>query len=121
MSGFVAPELRAADVTFDGAKLEEAWLRMATLARVEFVDCDLRAADLYSTRFRHCRFTRSTLDGCELSKAGFERTTFFDSTVRNVKGADSLRDIVIRSGQVVDFAVPILTALGVAIDDDLEP
>lgn len=118
MSGLVATELVASDVQVIGAKADDAWLRMARLERCAFVDCDLTGSDWYEARLAATRLLRCRLDGAELSNATFDQVALHGSSVEGVRGAGSLRNLVIASDQVMPLALPVLGALSITIDDD---
>jgi uncharacterized protein YjbI with pentapeptide repeats len=118
MSGLVATELRGTDLRFDGCKLDQAWLRSASLDRCELVDCDLRGADLYGAHVTRSIFRRCDLSDVEVSASEMERVSLHGSTLDRLKGADALRGLTIGSDQLVPLAVPILGAMRIRVDDD---
>jgi uncharacterized protein YjbI with pentapeptide repeats len=118
MSGLVAAELKAHDVTMIDCQLDEAWLRAATFERCELTGCGLREADFYSARLHDVRLLDCRLDGSEWSSARAEKVALHGSTLDGIKGVDSVRGLVIARDQLVALAVPILTRLGITVDDD---
>lgn len=118
MSGLVAPGLRASHVRFAGCKLDGAWLRAAVLDRCELVGCDLTGADLYEARLHRCRLLDCRLDAAELSAATFQEVALHGSSLDGVRGAGSLRGVVIGSDQVLPLALAVFGPLGIEVDDD---
>jgi uncharacterized protein YjbI with pentapeptide repeats len=118
MAGLVAPALRASHVVFDDCRLDDAWLRAATLERVGFEGCSMPRADLYAARIRQSRLVRCDLTELELSQAELDDVAFHGSRITGLKGGAALRNAVIGSDQVYEFAGPILHAANVRMDDD---
>jgi uncharacterized protein YjbI with pentapeptide repeats len=118
MSTLVAPDLTATDVVVEDVKADGAWLRMATLLRCDFHDCDLSAADLYSSKVTDSRFLRCNLDGAELTSMKCERVAVHGSTFADVRGAAGLRGAMIGSDQILSLAPVLLAALDITVDDD---
>ena len=118
MAGLVAPALKGTDVTFHGCRLDDAWLRAVTFERVELDDCSLPRADLYSARLKDVRLTRCDLREAELSQAQLDEVAFHGSRIEGLQGGSALRNAVIGSDQMIEFAVPVLHAAAVRVDDD---
>jgi uncharacterized protein YjbI with pentapeptide repeats len=118
MSGLVASELRAHDVTMVDCQLDEAWLRASTFERCELTGCDLREADLYRARLHDVRFLGCRLDGSEWSDTTNEKVALHGSSVDGIKGLGAPAGLVISGDQIVALAGPLLTRLGVVVDDD---
>jgi uncharacterized protein YjbI with pentapeptide repeats len=118
MSGLVATDLRGIDLRFGGCKLDQAWLRGASLDRCELLDCDLSGADLYGARVTRSAFRRCDLTGLDVSASEMDRVSLHGSVVDGLKGADSLRGVSIDSDQLVPLALPILQARQIRVDDE---
>lgn len=118
MAGLVAPALKGIDVTFHGCRMDDAWLRAATFERVELDDCALPRVDLYSARLKDVRLTRCDLREAELSQATLEEVAFHGSRIEGLQGGSALRNAVIGSDQMIEFAVPVLQAAAIRVDDD---
>ncbi len=84
----------------------------------EFLHVDLRDADFHAATFSGVRLLSCDLTGADLSQATMAGTALHGSTVDNVRGADSLRGVVIGSDQVVPIAFPVFAAMGIVVDDD---
>jgi uncharacterized protein YjbI with pentapeptide repeats len=100
------------------SKADEAWLRMSVLDRCAFADCDLTGSDWYRAKVAVTRFVGCRLDGSELSQATFDEVALHGSTLDGVRGAGSLRGLVIGSDQISDVALPLFAALSIRIEDD---
>ena len=98
--------------------MDQAWLRMSTLERCAFDDCDLTAADFYTARISESRFVRSQLDDVELSDAVLDDVAFHKSTIDGIKGGEALRKITIGSDQIIPFGLAVFRSLGIVVDDD---
>lgn len=122
MSGLVAPALQAIDVTFDECRMDDAWLRAVTFERVELDGCALPRADLYAARLAQSRLTRCDLTELELSQAVLDDVAFHGSRIDGLRGGAALRNATISTDQLIPFAVPVLQAAGIVVDDDyLDP
>lgn len=118
MSGLVATGLRARHVRFAECQLDGAWLRSASLEQCELADCDLTDADLYGARLVATRFLRCRLGGAELSEVDADEVALHGSELAGAKGLASLQRLVIARDQIIDLAVPLLTARHIRVDDD---
>lgn len=117
LSGLVAAGLRARDVVLDDCTASGAAFRMSTWERCELRDVDLRAADFYSARLPGARLLRCDLRGADFTKAVLPGTSLRHSTLDGIRGAESLGGVIIGSDQVLPLAVPLLSALGIVVDD----
>jgi uncharacterized protein YjbI with pentapeptide repeats len=118
LAGLVAPALQGTDVTFEGCRMDDAWLRAATLERGSVDECSLPRADLYSARLKDCRLTRCDLREVELSQATLDEVAFHGSNIEGLHGGAALRNAVIGSDQLLEFAGPVLHAAAIRTDDD---
>jgi uncharacterized protein YjbI with pentapeptide repeats len=118
MAGLVAAELQASDVLLADCKLDRAWLRAAVLDRCELVDCALPGSDLYGARVTRTAFRRCDLTEVDVTSSGFDQVSLHGSSVDRLKGAGSLRGLVIGSDQLVPLALPILHSRHIRVDDD---
>jgi len=92
--------------------------RMTTWDVAELRDVDLRDADFHAATLTGARLLGCDLTGADLSKAKLAGAALHGSTVEGIKGADSLRGVVIGSDQVLPVALPVFAALGIVVDDD---
>lgn len=118
MSGLQAPAAELRDVQFSDSKIDGANFRMSTLDRVRFTDCMLQSADFYSMKATMVRLFDCELTGADFSRASAAGTRLHGSVVDGVRGADALAGAVIDPTQVVPFALSLIAALRVRIDDD---
>ncbi len=118
LPGLVAPALKGLDVTFTDCRMDEVWLRAATLERAAFEDCSMPGSDLYSARLHECRFIRCDLRTAELSQAKLDEVAFHGSNIEGLQGGAALRNAVIGSEQILEFAGPVLHAAAIRVDDD---
>jgi uncharacterized protein YjbI with pentapeptide repeats len=117
LSGFIAPGAELSDVRFIECKLDDANLRMTTWKRSVLDGCvltgsDFREAKLATTRFEHCDLTR-----VDFTKAALPGVSLAGSTLTEIRGADSLKGVVITGDQVVPLAIAMFATLGIQIDD----
>ncbi len=118
MTGVVVSQSDLRHVRFVECKLDGANLRRARADHVEMSDCSLVDADFYETLF-----TKSTLDGCDLRDSEFSKASaaglrLGGSKLDGVRGAMSMRGVVITGDQVLPLALSLMTDLGVSIQND---
>jgi uncharacterized protein YjbI with pentapeptide repeats len=90
---------------------------LTTRERAEFQSCDLRDADFYGGRLPSTSFLKCDLAGVELSKADVAGSRLNGSTFEGIKGAESLRGVIIGSEQVIPTALAVFGALNIVVDD----
>lgn len=81
-------------------------------AGAEWAGVDV-SGELAGVRMLHCDLTRA-----DVSKATLAGTALHGSTLEGLRGADALRGAVIASDQVMALTIPLLVAMGTAVDDD---
>lgn len=118
LSGMVASKLKASHVRLTDCRADGAMFRMTRWEQAELRDVDLRHADFYASTMAGVRLLGCDLTGADFTKAVMAGAALHGSTVEGLKGADSLRGVVIASDQVLALAAPMLVALGIAVDDD---
>lgn len=106
------------DVRFTDCKLDDADFRMARGDPVEFSGSDLRAADFGSAHLTGGRLLDCDLTGAEFGGADLTGARLHGSTLAGIKGAASLRAVVVDSTQVIPLAERLFAALGIRIDDE---
>lgn len=118
MSGLTAADSTLNDLVFTGCRMDGSWFRMATMERCVFVDCDLTDADFYAAKLSRCTFIDCVLDTTEWSKSILDDVGMTGCTVEGIRGAASLRNLVLGSAQLHLLAAPILHSVNVVVDDD---
>ncbi len=118
MSGLQAVSTRMHDVAFTDCRLDGCNFRMSEADRVTFSTCELRGADFYAAAMKDVRFFDSDLSDADFSQAELSNGQFHGSNLVDIKGGDSLRDIVIDTAQVVPLALRVFGAMGIRVDDE---
>ena len=118
MSGLIGAGLRAKDVRFTDVKLDGANLRMTECERSSFERCDLSEVDFYSARLPAARLVECNLTGAQLAKSEVKGAALHGSALEGVRGAESVRGVVIGSDQILPLSLSVFTALGITVDDD---
>lgn len=118
LTGLIAAGLKARDVVLDDCTASGAAFRMSTWERCELRDVDLREADFHAARLPGARLLACDLRGADFTKAELPGASLHHSTVEGIRGAESLRGVVIGSDQVLPLALPVFAALGIVVDDD---
>ena len=118
MSGLQAVATRMHDVAFTACKLDGYTFRMSEADRVTFSTCELRGADFYAASMKDVRFFDCDLSDADFSQAELSNGQFHGSNLVDIKGGDSLRDIVIDTAQVVPLALRVFGAMGIRVDDE---
>ena len=103
---------------WSGCKLDGANFRAARLERCEWTDCVMSEADFYASKLTAASLYRCDLTGAQFAKARCAAVNLHGSTLQAIGGADSLGGCCIGSDQVVSLALPVLAAVGIAVDDD---
>jgi uncharacterized protein YjbI with pentapeptide repeats len=121
MSGMIVSQSRLRDVRFTEGKLDGGDFRMARLERVVFDGCAMPDADLYEAQLTHVLF-----DHCDARRAHFsgvktDGLRLLQSDIEGVRGATSLRKIVVSPEQVLPLALGIFAELGITIDREEPP
>jgi uncharacterized protein YjbI with pentapeptide repeats len=106
------------DVRFTQCKLEGASFRLSKGVRVDFGECGLEASDFTSAKLESARFLRCNLSGCEFSGAKLDGARLHGSILDDLRGAQSLRHVVIDSTQAIPLALCLLGASGIVVDDE---
>jgi uncharacterized protein YjbI with pentapeptide repeats len=118
MPALQVPRAQLRDVHFINCKLDEANFRMATGERVQFDDTRLVGADFYEAQIRGARFFDCDLTSSDFSRAKLPSVVLQGSTVEGLQGAAYLKGATIDSSQVVPFALRLLGAMDISIDDN---
>ena len=121
MSGLVLAGARLRDTVFTGCKLDEANLRGTVAERVRFEGCVMTDADLSGARYTRARLVDCDLSRAEFAAAQLRGTRLHGSNLEAIRGADSLKGVVIESGQLVPLALRLFRSFGIVIDDDRDP
>lgn len=117
MSGVQISNARLSDVQFSGCKLDGANFRMAATERVLFDQTVLHGADFSSAGLPSVQILRSDLTGADFSQARLRGARLNGSTLVDVLGAGSLRDLTIDPSQVMALAYSLFGSLGIAVTD----
>jgi uncharacterized protein YjbI with pentapeptide repeats len=120
MSGLILSSAKLRDVSATDCKIDGLSMRMATTERLLFERCLLRDADLGGSRLEFCRLFDCDLTSSDFSKTTFRDARFHGSDLAGLRGVEQLRGITIDSEQMHDFALSLLAAHDVMIDDDRE-
>ena len=120
MTGFEVPDGGLQDVALTGCQWSLGALRMTTLTRVAFTDCDLRELDLYDARLQDVAFT-----GCDLSRADFSRVrcarvSLRDCTLDGLRGTEGLRGVELAWADVLALAPSLAADAGLVVREDEE-
>ncbi len=118
LSGVQMPMAGVRDVQFSDCKMDGANFRMSTLDRVRFRSCMLPSADFHASKCSMVAMFDCELTGADFSKAAARGTRLHGSVVDGLKGADALVGAVIDSTQVIPFALSLVAALRLEINDD---
>ena len=118
MSGLSLPRSQMRDVSFEDVRLDDVNLRSCTGERVLFDHVNLERGDLYAAHFTPTCFFDCDLRGVDLSGARLRGAKFHGSDLAEIKGAESLRDVVIDTSQVLPLAIRVFAALNIRVDDD---
>jgi len=108
-------------VSFRDCKLDDANFRFASGS----TSCSTAARSSKPTSPKRS-FTSSALTGCDLRRAVFEKaslagTRLSGSTLDGLRGAGSLRGVVVGTDQVLPLALGVFGDLGIVISDGDEP
>jgi uncharacterized protein YjbI with pentapeptide repeats len=118
LSGISAPALKARDVSFIECKLDQANFRMTEWERCQLIECDLQDAEFIDAIFRITQMRNCLLDHAEFSFARVESLSLHGSRLDDLRGAEHLRNAVIRSDQVAVLAMSLLASAGIEVDDN---
>jgi uncharacterized protein YjbI with pentapeptide repeats len=118
LSGVLLPRARLRDVTFSGCRINDANLRMLDGERVLFANTDLHESEFIGAKLLETRLHDCKLDGVQFSGVEMPGAELHGSSLDGIKGAASLRGVVIDSTQVLPLAVPVFAALDIRIIDD---
>lgn len=118
LSGIVLSSARLRDVSFVRCRLDQVSLRMVDGERVRFDECDLAGADLYDAKLAEAQILGSRLVGADLSGATLTGAELHGSDVSDLRGAMSLRGVVIGPDDAVAIGLALLGAFGVRLSDE---
>jgi uncharacterized protein YjbI with pentapeptide repeats len=118
MAGVVLSQSSLSHVRLVDCKMDGANLRLARADHVEMTDCSLMEADFYEAEL-----TKSALEGCDLrgsdfSKASLRGLRLGRSNLDGVRGAMSMRGVVVAGDQVVPLALSLFGDLDIEIQND---
>ncbi len=118
MGGVVLSQTRLHHVRIVDCKLDEANLRLAHADHVQMTDCSLLDADFYEAEI-----TKSVLDGCDLRGSDFSKASVQDlrlgrSRLDGIRGAMSMRGVVLTGDQVLPLALSLFSDLHIEIQND---
>jgi uncharacterized protein YjbI with pentapeptide repeats len=118
MSGARLPRAQLQDVTFSDVRLDDVNFRMSKGARVLFDHVNLTRGDFYAAHLTSTCFFDCDLTGADVTQAKFPGSRLHGSTLLELKGAESLRDVVIDSTQVLPLAVGVFAGLKIRVEDE---
>src|SRR6476619_8175040 len=118
MSGIVLAGGRLRDVVLKGCKLDEANLRGTVGERIRFEGCVMTGADLSGVRYTGARMVDCDLSRAEFAAAQLRGARLHGSELEGIRGAESLKGVVIGSTQLVPLALRLFQSLGITIDDE---
>ena len=101
------------DVTFTECKLDDANFRMSQVDRILFDHVNLRGAEFSAARLSSAFFFDCDATGAEFSQVVMPGARFHGSSLADIEGGQSMRDIVIDSAQVLPLALRVFTDLGI--------
>ena len=88
------------------------------MSHSSFEDCNLRDADLRSTRMEAVRFERCDLTGADLRGARFEGCEMLGCTLDGLRAVDRLRGVAMPWNDIVAAAGLFAGELGVRVLED---
>ncbi|MFZ0248629.1 MAG: pentapeptide repeat-containing protein [Acidimicrobiales bacterium] len=106
------------DVTFTECKLDDANFRMSQADRILFDHVNLRGAEFSAARLSSAFFFDCDATGAEFSQVVMPGARFHGSSLADIEGGQSMRDIIIDSAQVLPLALRVFMDLGIRIEDD---
>ncbi|HEX4126117.1 MAG TPA: pentapeptide repeat-containing protein [Acidimicrobiales bacterium] len=118
MSGAQIAQSRMEDVTFTECKLDDANFRMCAADRILFDHVNLRGAEFSAAHLVGASFFDCDATGAEFSQVVMPGARFHGSSLADIKGGQSIRDIVIDSAQVLPLALRVFADLGIRIADE---
>jgi uncharacterized protein YjbI with pentapeptide repeats len=118
MAALQLPAARLRDVRFINCKLDEANFRTATGERVQFDETQLVAADFYEAKIRCARFFDCDLTSAEFSRSELPAAVLQGSALEALQGAAYLKGVTIDSAQILPFALRLIGAMDICIDDN---
>ena len=121
LSGTALNSCRTRDVLMVDSKADGISVRAATLERTTFERTLMRSADFGLTRFAVTRFFDCDLTSSDFSKTSFTDVRMHGSDLGDLRGIEHMRGIVIDPQQMHAFALSLLAAQRVEIDEDREP
>lgn len=118
MAGVVISSSMLRHVRFRDCKLNGANFRLANADHVELTGSSLVDADFYEATLRHASVLGSDLSGAEFSKASMHGARLVGSKLDGVKGATSMRGVIVGPDQVLPLGLGLLGDLGIKIEYD---
>jgi uncharacterized protein YjbI with pentapeptide repeats len=118
LSGLDLTDARLRDVRVVNCRLDGSSFRMVGTELVEFEDVNLEGADFTAAKLGGARFFGCDLTGADFSHADLRKARLHGSTLHDLKGAGSLKGVVIDSAQVFPLAPQVLKALAISVDDE---
>jgi uncharacterized protein YjbI with pentapeptide repeats len=120
MSGLVISDAKLRHVHFHDCKLDDSNFRFVKAEQARFDGCSLVDADFSNAAFTASAFAFCDLRTAEFSKAAMKGTRLAGSNLEGIRGASSLRGVVVGTDQVLPLALGVFADLGIVIDDDAE-
>jgi len=118
LSGLDLTDARLRDVRVSNCRLDGGSFRMVGTELVEFEDVNLEGVDFTAAKLGGARFFGCDLTGADFSHADLRKARLHGSTLHDLKGAGSLKGVVIDSAQVFPLAPQVLKALSITVDDE---
>jgi uncharacterized protein YjbI with pentapeptide repeats len=118
LTGLVVSEAKLEEVTFRNCKLDYANFRFASLNRVSFEDCVLTETDFQGAECQSVKFSGCRMQGTDFSKAELDGVDLRGSELALSGGVEALRGAVVSTSQIIDLAMPLAEAAGIAVRDD---
>jgi hypothetical protein len=117
IGAFVTPNAGLSDLTLDGGRLDYVNLRMATLARVQFLSCSIGELDLGGTELRDVRFVDCELASLVVRGARLSEVDLRGAEVGAIEGIGDLAGAVVSQSQLVQLAPALAAHLGIRAGD----
>jgi uncharacterized protein YjbI with pentapeptide repeats len=118
MTGIVLSQSSMSHVRLTDCKLDDANLRLLHADQLVMNDCSVVEGDLYESVITQSVLAGCDLRGCDFSRASVPELHLGRSNLDGVRGALSLRGVVIEGDQVLPLALGMLGDLGIEIRND---
>jgi uncharacterized protein YjbI with pentapeptide repeats len=115
LTGCNLSESALVDVGFKRCRVDLVAFAASEFERVRFASCNLAQADFQQARLRAVRFEDCDLSGADLSGAKFEQVDIVGCRLDGVRGADALKGVRMRWGDVLENAGLFSAACGVEL------